>query len=514
MNEQKNLKCIYLVKDQSLQVQIDNINAVNTIANILTTCLGPRSMQKMILTRIGSIQITNDGNAILRELDITHPAAKQIVELARTQDNEVGDGTTSVILLSAKLLEEMGNILKSGTHPVHISKIMRKYLGEILEYLYKISFPFHGTEDEKIQIVRHSIANKLCTILKVDLGSLAYRAANIAKDADIKTFVRIEKILDPDFSNCELLEGVIVQKSLIHAEMRRYIENPRVVILDTPLEYKKGESKTTFEFRKEGDFARALEIESEQINEAVQNILAVNPDVVISEKGISDFAFSKFQKANVTALRRFKKSDTLRISAVTGATIISRPEDLEEKHVGKKCKLFKITRSSNEDYVNFMKCSNPEACTIILRGPSKDILNEFERNFEDAIKVARNLKLSNRLCYGGGATEINLMKFIQEKQEKETDPLVKRVLDGICNALITIPLTLLKNSQCDDPLDVLADLESQKEIYMGIDGIQGKIVDVRNLVMEPIAVKKQVLKSAFESVMLLLRVDGVIQSKK
>ncbi|ELA48141.1 T-complex protein 1, gamma subunit [Vavraia culicis subsp. floridensis] len=514
----KSLNCILLVKDKSIQVQCDNIEAVNTISNILTTCLGPRSMQKMILTRIGTIQITNDGNAILRELDITHPAAKQIVELARTQDNEVGDGTTTVILLAAKLLEEMGMLLRDKVHPVHICKILREALNESLSYLEEVSYPFQGTEDEKIGIVRHSVANKLCTMLKVDIAFLAYKAANIAKNCDIKTFVKIEKISGADFSGCEVMDGVIVNKSLIHSEMRREIRDPRVIVLDTPIEYKKGESKTSYELKNQAEYTRALEIEEEQVQEIVNHILALNPDIVITEKGICDSALSIFQKKNVTALRRFKKTEALRIAAVTGATIVSRAEDLEEKHVGKDCRLFRVTRFGNEEYVNFVECVNPKACSVVLRGPSRDILNEFERNFEDAIKVARNLRMSDRLCAGGGATEMNLCKFLLRKgactENMQNSMLRKRVYDGIANALRMIPLTLAKNSGCDDPLGLIAELESTSDVYMGIDGVNGKVVDVRNLVMEPIAVKRQALKSAFEAVALLLRVDGVIQSKK
>lgn len=507
------LKCVYLVKDQSIQVLIDNINAINAISSILSTCLGPKSLQKMILTRIGTIQITNDGNSILREIDVTHPAAKQIVELARTQDNEIGDGTTSVILLASKLLEEMGKILKKGVHPLFITKILKNVLNKCLDHLKEISFPYEGTKSEKLEIIKQTIGNKLCSMLRVDLYTLAYEAANIAKDCDIKTFVKIEKLLDTDYNKCELIKGIMINKSLIHPDMRNEIENPRIIILDCSLEYKKAESKTSFEFKNKGDYARALEIEEEQIRENIENIIALKPDIVLSEKGISDTAFSIFQKANITALRRFKKSDSLRISATTGATVISRTEDLTEDHVGKKCGLFKITHIGNETYINFLKCQDPQACTVVLRGPSKDILNEFERNFEDAIKIARNLKLSNRLCYGGGGTENNLSKFLRRKMKDEEDALKQKVYEGISNAFKIIPLTLIKNTGRPDPLDVMAELESQEKMCMGIDGISGRIVDVNFLVMEPIEVKRQVLKSAFEAVILLLRVDGVVQSK-
>ncbi|KRH93277.1 Chaperonin complex component, TCP-1 gamma subunit (CCT3) [Pseudoloma neurophilia] len=515
MNQQQPqaLKCIYLVKDQALQVQIDNINAVNTISSILSTCLGPRSLQKMILTRINTIQITNDGNAILREIDVTHPAAKQIVELARTQDNEVGDGTTSVILLSAKLLEEMGKILKKGTHPIFITKILKNVLIELLEYLNEISFPFEGTEPEKIKIIRNSIENKLCSMLKVDLSKLAYNAVNIAKDHDIKTFVKIEKLPDADFTKCELLDGIMINKTLIHPDMRKEIDNPRILILDCSLEYKKGESKTSYEFKQQGNFSRALEIEEEQITEAVNNIILHKPDIVISEKGISDLAFSLFQKHNITALRRFKRTDTTRIAAATGSTIVSRTEDITEEHIGKKCGLFKVTYVGDESYINFIKCKEPKACTVILRGPSKDILNEFERNFEDAIKVARNLKLSNRLCYGGGATENMLVQYLLNKRKTETDSLKRTVYDGIINSFRIIPLTLIKNSGCSNPLDLMASLESQNSVNIGIDGIHGKLINVTDIIMEPIAIKRQIIESAIEAVILLLRVDGVIQGK-
>ncbi|EQB60200.1 t-complex protein 1 subunit gamma [Vairimorpha apis BRL 01] len=364
MQNQFPRKVYVLVPDKPYQIQEESANAAMIISSVIKTCLGPKAMQKMVITKINSIEITNDGNSILREFDVSHPSARSIIELARTQDDEVGDGTTTVVILAAEVLNEMSKVLSNGSHPIRYKKI-----------------------------IKSSIETKLCNLLKVPIENIAYEACKLVYDkelnvCDIKNNIRIEKILGGNMLQSGVLHGIIINKDIIHPQMRKRIEDPRIVILDTPLEYKKGESQTSYEFKNKDEFTRALEIEEQQIRNMCQYILDVKPDVVVTEKGIY----------------------VVRLSKATGATIVNRLEDLDDKHVGTKCQLFEYIKHGEEYYSQFIKCIKPKSCSVIIRGPTRDIMNELERNFYDAIKVTRNLIMSPKLVPGGGCVEMNISK--------------------------------------------------------------------------------------------------------
>lgn len=519
MQRQVPRKMYILVPDKPAQIQNESAMAAKTISSVIRTCLGPRAMQKMVLTKINSIELTNDGNAILRELDVAHPSARSLIELAKTQDDEVGDGTTSVVILAAELLNEMTYILDKDVHPIRICRALSKALEICIKAIDEAALTLDSNEETKATIIRGSVATKVCTVLKVPIDRLALETVKkiyIKEEnkCDLKSNMRIEKVLGGNFVESEVMDGILVNKDIIHPQMRRSIENPRIVIIESPLEYKKGESQTSYEFSKENDFTRALEIEEEQVREMCEKIVAVKPDIVVCEKGVSDLALSILFENNITGLRRMKKTDVSRLSKACGARVVNRPEDLEEKHVGTSCGLFEYVKYGEEYYCKFSKCLNPKACSVVIRGPTKDILNELERNFMDAVKVAKNIFISPKLCPGGGATEMAMAhKLLQAQTDDETEA---EVFSRMASALAIVPSILLENSGVFSPLESITLLEQKHKegSFYGVNGITGEVVDTRTVVLEPYAVKSQCIKSAVEAVSQLLRIDGIIESKR
>ncbi|RAL67951.1 hypothetical protein DID88_008675 [Monilinia fructigena] len=363
------------------KAQMSNITAAKTVADIIRSCLGPKAMLKMLLDPMGGIVLTNDGHAILREIEVSHPAAKSMIELSRTQDEEVGDGTTSVIILAGEMLAQ--------------------------------SLP-HNSREISTQLV---------------------------------------------------LDGVMLNKDITHPKMRRRIENPRIILLDCTLEYKKGESQTNIEISKEDDWNKILQIEEEQVKLMCDSILALKPDLVITEKGVS--------------------------ARATGATVVNRVDDLQESDVGTECGLFEIEKIGDEYFTFLTKCKSPKACTILLRGPSKDILNEIDRNLADAMAVARNVMFHPRLSPGGGATEMAVAVRLGQ---------LAKSIEGVQQW----------------PYRAVAEAMEHAEggSSWGIDGDKGTLVDMNEYgVWEPEAVKLQSIKTAVESACLLLRVDDICSAK-
>eukprot|EP00835_Amoeboradix_gromovi_P001915 NODE_98_length_21025_cov_0.475055.p4 type:complete len:572 gc:universal NODE_98_length_21025_cov_0.475055:17290-19005(+) len=505
------------------KAQLSCIQASSAVASIVKTCLGPKAMLKMLLDPMGNVVLTNDGNAILRECEVTHPAAKSIIELARTQDDEVGDGTTSVIVLANELLQQAQQHLKF--HPIVIINAYRMALEDSLSFLDKIASPLDLNNVDKChQIIRSTIGTKFGNRYSKLICDVTWSAVNIVKETvygstvvDIKRFIRIEKVPGGSLGDSKLLKGVLLNKDVTHPKMRREIKNPRIVLLDCTLEYKKGESQTNIEISKEADWKKYLEIEEEQIKKICDAIIKVNPDVVITEKGVSDLAQHYLLQHNITAIRRVKKSDNLRLQRVCGARIVNRPEELVESDVGLNCKLFKVTQIGEEYFTFIDECINLKACTIMLRGPAKDIINEFERNLQDALCVARNIILDPFLCPGGGATEIALSVELAAKAST-VEGTEQYPYASVAEALEVIPKILASNSGAK-PIQITSELKSKYTAgeHVGFDGNLNKVVSSEDLgVWEPKGVKVQTLKTAVEATCMLLRVDDIVSgiSKK
>ncbi|CAK7209208.1 T-complex protein 1 subunit gamma [Sporothrix bragantina] len=508
------------------KAQLSNISAAKTVADIIRSCLGPKAMLKMLLDPMGGIVLTNDGHAILREIEVSHPAAKSMIELSRTQDEEVGDGTTTVIILAGEILAQALPQLERNIHPVVIIAAFKRALKDALEIIEEISLPIDVNDDKAMyQLINSSIGTKFVSRWSQLMCDLALKAVRTVvwdigsggrPEVDIKRYARIEKVPGGEIEDSRVLDGVMLNKDITHPKMRRMIENPRIVLLDCPLEYKKGESQTNIEISKEEDWNRILQIEEEQVKAMCDAVLAVNPDIVITEKGVSDLAQHYLLKANVTALRRVRKTDNNRIARATGATIVNRVEDLQDSDVGTKCGLFEIEKIGDEYFTFLTKCTTPKACTILLRGPSKDILNEIERNLQDAMGVARNVMFNPRLSPGGGATEMAVSVRLAQLA-KNIEGVQQWPYKAVADALEVIPRTLIQNAG-QSPVRVITDLRAKHaegKSTWGINGDAGTLVDMDEYgVWEPEAIKVQSIKTAIEAACLLLRVDDICSAKK
>ncbi|CAR29587.1 hypothetical protein ZYGR_0AD02700 [Zygosaccharomyces rouxii] len=509
------------------QAQISNITAAKAVADVIRTCLGPKAMLKMLLDPMGGLVLTNDGHAILREIDVAHPAAKSMLELSRTQDEEVGDGTTTVIILAGEILSQCSlYLIEKNIHPVIIIQALKKALSDALEVIEMVSRPVDVENESAMKkLIQASIgtkyvnhwSQKMCELalsairtVRVDLGTVPEGEPRF--EIDIKRYVRVEKIPGGDVMDSKVLKGVLLNKDVVHPKMSRLVKNPRVVLLDCPLEYKKGESQTNIEISKEEDWNRILQIEEEQVHAMCQQILAVKPTVVITEKGVSDLAQHFLLKGGCSVLRRVKKSDNNRISRVTGAKIVNRVEDLKENDVGANCGLFKVELIGNEYFTFLDESSDPKACTIMLRGGSKDILNEIERNLNDALAVTRNVMLSPSLSPGGGATEMAVSVKLAERA-KQLEGIQQWPYQAVADAMECIPRTLIQNAG-GNPIRILSQLRAkhaQGQFTTGVDGDTGKLVDmVEYGIWEPEVIKQQSIKTAIESACLLLRVDDIV----
>ncbi|KAG7880943.1 hypothetical protein KL905_002191 [Ogataea polymorpha] len=502
------------------EAQIQNITAAKAVADIIRTCLGPKAMLKMLLDPMGGIVLTNDGHAILREIDVAHPAAKSMIELSRTQDEEVGDGTTSVIILAGEILAQTFPYIEKNIHPVVIIQALKQALKDALEIIHETSIPVDlENEAAMVKLISAAIGTKYVAKWSQLMCQLALKAVKTVlvqegehKEIDIKRYVRVEKIPGGEIEDSVVLDGVLLNKDVVHPKMKRVIEKPRVVLLDCPLEYKKGESQTNVEITKEEDWARLLQIEEEQVKLMCEQILAVNPDLVITEKGVSDLAQHYLLKGGCSVLRRVKKSDNNRIARCTGATIVNRVEDLKESDVGLKCGLFEVKLIGDEYFSFLVKCQEPRACTVMLRGPSKDILNEIERNLQDAMAVTRNVFFEPSLAPGGGATEMAVSVGLAERVKK-IEGVQQWPYQAVADAFEVIPRTLIQNCG-GNPIRVLSQLRAKHangEHTWGIDGESGKIVDMNEYgIWEPEVIKQQSAKTSIESASMLLRVDDIV----
>lgn len=330
-------------------------------------------------------------------------------------------------------------------------------------------------------------------------------------EVDIKRYAKVEKIPGGSIDESCVLKGVMVNKDVTHPKMRREIKNPRIVLLDCPLEYKKGESQTSVEIVGDLDFTRMLQIEEEHVQRVCADIIALKPDLVFTEKGVSDLAQHYLVKAGITAIRRLRKTDNLRIARACGATIVNRTEELTEKDVGTGCGLFEVKKIGDEYFTFITECQDPKACTILLRGASKDVLSETERNLQDALHVARNLILEPRIVPGGGAIEMALSLALIRKNNQ---------FRAIAQALEIIPRTLAQNCGANTirTLTALRAKHASQQSGLctwGIDGESGQLVDMADRgIWEPLAVKMQVYKTAIETAILLLRIDDIVAGSK
>lgn len=514
-------------RESGRKAQTNNIEAAKVVASLISSTLGPCAMLKMILDPMGGTVLTNDGNCILREIDVVHPAAKHMLELARAQDEEVGDGTTSVIILTGEILSLAQPLLERNIHPLKIVKGFGLALTDALATIEQVATSIDPNNREQLEdVVRACLGTKfnsreeyLMCKLAVDatLRVVQINTVTGQKEIDIKRYAKVEKIPGGSIDESEVLDGVMFNKDHIHPKMRRRIEKPRVLLLDCGLEYKKPETTINVEVSKDTDWETLLKQEEDYVRAMCQTIISFKPDVVITEKGASDLAAHFLYKANITCIRRLRKTDNNRIARACGATIVSRVEEITEGDVGTGAGLFEIKKIGDEYFTFITGCPQGTACSIVLRGASKDTLNEMERNLHDAMCVARNIILEPRIVYGAAAVEMHISARLMERAKSVTG-VQQAAYQAIAMALEVVPRILTSNCGANvirTVTDLRARHASAEGHYWGVDGIKGGIADIRQLkIVEPAAVKIQALKTAVEAACMILRVDDVVSGTK
>ena len=494
-----------------------NIQAAKVIAKILATSLGPRGMDKMLIDAFGDVTITGDGATILKEMEVQHPAAKLLIEVAKAQDAEVGDGTTTVVVLAGKLLELGEELLEEGIHPTIVIEGYKKASDYALKVAEEVARPIDLTKEQLLKVVSSALSSKVVAETRDYLASLVVEASLQAVEMrDGKPYldldwIKIEKKKGKSIYETQLVRGIVLDKEVVHPGMPKRVTNAKIAILDAPLEIEKPEWTTKISVTSPDQIKAFLDQEAQILKSYVDHLASIGANVVITQKGIDEVAQHFLAKRGIMAIRRVKRSDIEKLARATGAKIITsikdaRPEDLgtaglvEERKVGEEKMMFV------EDI------PNPRAVTILVRGGSDRILDEVERSLQDALHVSRDLFREPKIVPGGGAFEVEVARRVREYARKLSGKEQLAALK-FADALEYIP-TILALTAGLDPVDAIAELRRRHdngELTAGVDVHGGKIADMAALnVWDPLLVKKQVIKSAVEAAIMILRIDDII----
>jgi len=499
-----------------------NISAATIVAEVVRTSLGPKGMDKMLVSSFGDVTITNDGATILNEMEIQHPAAKMMVEISKTQDKEVGDGTTSVVILAGELLLKAEELLEQRIHPAIIIDGYRGALDQAIQQLDKVAIRVEPTEKDVLsRIATTSISGKVIAERKEEISRIVVEALlNVATKerdgykVDIDN-VKIQKKAGESVSETSLVKGIIIDKEVVNASMPKTVENSRIALLDCALEIKKTEFTEKINIESPDKIKAFMDEEASMLKGMVDRITKAGANVVVCQKGIDDLVQQFLARNGVLAVRRAKKSDLEALSKATGGKIITNLEDLSAKDLG-AAKLTAERKVSGEKWVFVEGCKNPKAVTILARGGTKRLVDEVERSMHDAIMVVKDVIEQPQIVAGGGAVEMELSHHVNEWAQSLSGKEQLAAL-AFAKALEKIPLTLAENSGLDQ-VDILTRLRAEHQkghVWMGIDAFSGNVADMKALdVVEPVAVKKHLLSSATEAATMIIKIDDVIAASK
>ena len=505
------------------EAQRNNITAAKIVAETVRSTLGPRGMDKMLVSTIGDVTITNDGATIMKELDVQHPAAKMLVEVAKTQDNEVGDGTTTAVLLSGELLSESEKLLDQNVHPTVIVDGYKKAAEKAIEILDKISIPIQEKDDETLrQIATTAMYSKgiaAARDLFADIAVKAVRQVAEKGEGGLKADIDLIKVLKKNgksLSETELVRGIVVDKEFAHAQMPKRVENAKIALVNAKLEIEKTEFDAKININNPDQMHLFLEEEEKMLKEMVEDVAKTGATVLFSEKGIDDLALHYLAKRGIAAVKNVSSGDIEKLSKATGGKVVASVKDLSTDSLG-AAKLVEEAKIGDDKLVYVRDAKNPKAVTIVIRGGTEHVVDEAERSLHDALSVVRNAMEDGKIVAGGGAPEAEVAKRLREYAVK-VGGREQLAIEGFANALEAVPTTLAENAGLD-PIDVLVELRSKHEQsgtnpWWGIDVYSGKVKDMRKLnVIEPLRVKQQVIKSASEAAGMILRIDDVIAAK-
>jgi len=497
--------------------QRTNILAAKLVAEIVRTTLGPKGMDKMLVDSLGDVTVTNDGVTILSEMEIEHPTAKMIVEIAKTQEQEVGDGTTTAVILAGELLSKAEKLLDDKIHATVIAKGYKIAAEKSIDILNKLADDIKNSDIKKIALT--AMTGKGAEGAKEILAELVENAIKIVdedhndKAKIFKENIRIEKRTGASIEKSKLINGIIIDKEICHGNMPKEIENANIALIDSALEIKNTEIDAKISITDPLKMQSFLDMEEKQLVSMVDKIAATGANVVLCQRGIDDLVQYFLAKKNIMAVRRLKKSDMESVARATGAQIITKLEDINKTSLG-KAKTIKEVTLNEESMIYIKGAKKSKVITILIRGGSEHIIAEIKRAVEDAIGDIISALKNNKVVSGAGAIEIELSKRLK-KFASTLKGREQIAVNSFAESLEIIPRTLAENAGLD-PIDVLTELRSAHQSGdkdAGINVFSGKIMNARKEgVIEPLSIKLQAISSATEVATMILRIDDVIAS--
>jgi archaeal chaperonin len=502
--------------------QKNNITAAKLIAEVIRTSLGPRGMDKMLVDTLGDVTITNDGATILKEIDVQHPAAKMMVEISKATDNEVGDGTSSVVILAGALIEKAEELIVKDVHPTIIVDGYRKSAIKAIEILNSMGQKIRENDKEDlIKVAKTSMQTKLVSRESDQIAELVVSAClQVSEKSDSVSKldiddIKVEKKAGGSLHDTKLIKGIVLDKEVVHGGMPKKVEKAKIALLNSALEIEKTEFDAKINISSPDQMNLFLEEENKMLKNMVNKITATGANVVVCQKGIDDIAQHYLAKAEVLTVRRVKESDMAKLARATGARVVSNLDDLTAKDLG-SADLVEERKIETDKWVFVEGCKHPKAVTILIRGGSQRVVDEAERSVHDALMVTKDVLERPVIVAGGGAPEAyaaaKLRDWVSTLSGRE-----QLAAEKFAESLEVIPLTLAENAGMD-PIDTITDLRSKQSKgskWTGIDVRNGKIADIYKLeIFEPLVVKEQIIKSATEVASMILRIDDVIASGK
>lgn len=509
-------------ENKGREAQKNNIAAAKIIAEIVHSSLGPRGMDKMLVDSLGDVTITNDGATILKEIDVQHPAAKMLVEISKTTDSEVGDGTTSAVILAGALLENAESLINQDVHPTIIVDGYRKASKKALQYLKEIAEEVTANDKSILLKIAHtSMQTKLVRKESDHLADLIVKAVLAVAERDTNKFtvdqddVKVEKKAGGSMKDSVLIEGIVLDKEVVHSGMPKKISEAKIALINNALEIDKTEFDAKINISNPQQMKTFLDEENRILKNMVDKVVASGANVLLCQKGIDDMSQHYLAKAGILAVRRVKESDLSKLAKATGARIVTNLDDLFEKDLG--AALLVEERKIEEDRWVFVEgCKNPKAVTLLLRGGSQRVVDEVERSVHDAIMVTKDVMENPSIVAGGGAPETFAATKIRA-WAKSLEGREQLAAEKFADSLEIIPLTLSENAGMD-PIDTLTTLRAKQlkgEKWTGIDVMKGKVGNMKTSdIIEPLSVKNQIVSAATEAACMILRIDDVIAVAK
>ena len=518
---------VVVLKDDASQVkgreaQKNNIAAAKIIAEIVHTSLGPKGMDKLLVDSLGDVTITNDGATILKEIDVQHPAAKMLVEISKTTDNEVGDGTTSAVVLAGALLEHAESLITQEVHPTIIVDGYRKAAKKAKQFLDNMAEKVPANDKSTLlKIAKTSMQTKLVRKDSDKLAEMVVKAIlSVAEKTNEKYAVdiddiKVEKKPGSSINESSIIRGIVLDKEIVHSGMPKKVTDGKIALVNTALEINKTETDAKINISNPQQMKSFLDEENKMLKTMVDKVIGSGATVVLCQKGIDDMAQHYLSKAGILAVRRVKESDMTKLAKATGARIVSNLDDLFEKDLG-SAELIQEKKVEEDNWVFVEGCKHPKSVTLLLRAGSQRVVDEVERSIHDSLMVVRDVMEYPSIVAGGGSPETFAATKIRN-WAKSLEGREQLAVEKFADALESIPLALAENAGMD-PIDTLTNLRSKQikgEKWIGIDVMKAKVGNMQTSdIIEPLAVKQQIISAASEAACMILRIDDVIATAK